>query len=103
MTQLNELQEEWCATSKWDFSDLSALFLNGTLKKSPEMSHTDGLIDICEAIMVKNGVSVERLRPVDYDIAFGVYGDMTEHGWETDDWPQIDEKVQKAEILVLIG
>ena len=20
MTQLNELQEEWCATSKWDFS-----------------------------------------------------------------------------------
>ena len=98
---LNEKQEQLCSTSRWDFSDLRALFLNCTLKKSAEMSHTDGLIDICEAIMVKNGVSVERLRPVDYDIAFGVYGDMTEHGWDKDDWPQLYEKVQAADILVL--
>ena len=56
----------------WDFSDLRALFLNCTLKRSPELSHTEGLIRISRAIMEKNGVSVEELRPVDYDIAYGV-------------------------------
>ena len=41
---LNERQERLCAESRWDFSDLSALFLNCTLKRSPELSHTEGLI-----------------------------------------------------------
>ncbi len=86
---LNELQEKWCSESIWDFSDLKALFLNCTLKRSPEPSHTDGLIRISQAIMEKNGVSVDSLRPIDYDIATGVYPDMTEQGWEKDDWPQI--------------
>ena len=81
---LNELQEKWCSESAWDFSDLKALFLNCTLKRSPEPSHTDGLIRISQAIMEKNGVTVESLRPIDYDIATGVHPDMTEHGWTTD-------------------
>ncbi len=98
---LNELQEKWCSESTWDFSDLKALFLNCTLKRSPEPSHTDGLIQISQAILEKNGVSVESLRPIDYDIATGVYPDMTEHGWEKDDWPQIYEKVEAAHILVI--
>ncbi len=98
---LNELQERWCSESKWDFSDLKALFLNCTLKRSPEMSHTDGLIRIARAIMEKNGVAVEALRPIDHDIAIGVYPDMTEHGAAKDDWPQIYEKVEAANILVL--
>ncbi len=51
--------------------------------------------------MEKNGVSVEVLRPVDYNIAFGVWPDMREHGWEEDDWPQTYEKVEAADILVL--
>ncbi len=99
--ELSEQQLEMCTTSRWDFSDLNALFLNCTMKRSPEMSHTDGLIAISKAIMEKNGVGVEVLRPIDYDIATGVYPDMTEQGWDTDDWPQIYEKVKKAEILVL--
>ena len=98
---LNDKQESSCSTSRWDFSDLRALFLNCTLKRSPERSHTQGLIDISAAIMEKNGVTVEVLRPVDHDIATGVWGDMTEHGWETDDWPAIYEKVQASEILVV--
>lgn len=98
---LNELQEEWCSQSEWDFSDLNALIINCTLKKSPEMSHTDKLIDICAAIMIRNGVTVERMRAVDLEIPTGVYPDMTEHGWETDDWPAVFEKVQKADILIL--
>ena len=41
------------------------------------------------------------MRPVDYDLAYGVYPDMTEHGWEKDEWPQIYEKVKAANILVI--
>ncbi len=99
--KLNEKQIEMCESSKWDFSGRRALFLNCTLKRSPEMSHTRGLIDISKAIMEKNGIKVDVLRPVDYDIAFGVSGDMTEHGWDKDDWPQIYQKVKAADILVL--
>ena len=94
--KLNAKQEQLCSTSKWDFSDLTALFFNCTLKKSPEKSHTQGLIDICRAIMEKNGIGVEVLRPVDYfgGLAIGVYPDMTKHGWDRDAWPALFEKVQ---------
>ncbi len=85
----------------WDFSGLSALFINCTLKKSPERSHTQGLIDISRAIMDKQGVDTELIRAVDHDIADGVWPDMTEHGWEVDAWPGIFEKVMAADILVL--
>ena len=98
---LNEKQMQACSTSRWDFSHLRALFLNCTLKKSPELSHTEGLIRISRAILEHNGVSVEVLRPVDYRLAFGVWGDMTAHGWEVDDWPKLYAKVQAADILVL--
>ena len=98
---LDERQEALCSESQWDFSDLKALFINCTLKKSPEMSHTNGLVRISKAIMEKNGVSVEEVRAVDHDIAYGVYPDMTEHGWDKDDWPAIYDKVKAAEILVL--
>ncbi len=98
---LSQKQIEMCETSRWDFSDLRALFLNCTLKKSPELSHTEGLMNISRAIMEKNGIAVELLRPIDHEIATGVYADMTEHGWERDDWPEIYSKVQVAEILVI--
>ncbi len=98
---LSDKMIEMCDTSHWDFSDLRALFLNCTLKKTPELSHTEGLVRIARAIMEKNGVSVETLRPVDFDIASGVYPDMTQHGWDHDDWPRIYEKVKDAHILVI--
>ena len=74
MAELNEKQVKMCEESKTDFSDLKALFLNCTLKKSPEKSHTQGLIEISKAIMEKNGISVEVIRPIDHHIAFGVWG-----------------------------
>ena len=101
MASLNERQLDLCAKSKWDFSDLNALFINCTLKRSPERSHTQGLIDISKAILEKNGVSVDVVRAVDYDIAYGVWPDMTEHGWDKDDWPEVLEKVMVANILVI--
>ena len=99
--ELSEKQMEMCESSRWDFSDLRALFLNCTLKRSPELSHTDGLIEISRSTLAKNGVSVEVLRPVDFHLAHGVYPDMTEQGWERDDWPSIYEKVKAAHILVV--
>ena len=89
------------SANRTSFADLHALFLNCTLKRSPELSHTQGLIDISSTIMRKHGVAVESLRAVDYDIARGVYPDMTEHGWERDHWPQIVEPVMAADILVI--
>lgn len=65
------------------------------------LSHTEGLIEISQAIMGKNGVTTEVLRPVDYDIAPGVYPDMTDHGFERDDWPGIQEKVLEADMLII--
>jgi hypothetical protein len=70
-----------------NFSDLKALFFNGTLTKSPGKSHTDRLIDISRNIMGKQGVSTEVIRTVDHDIASGVYPDMREQGWDRDEWP----------------
>jgi multimeric flavodoxin WrbA len=98
---LSDRQNDLCSSSRWDFSDLRALFLNCTLKRSPEISHTEGLIAISRAIMEKNGVATELLRPVDHQLAFGVWPDMREHGWERDEWPMILEKVMAADILVL--
>lgn len=101
MDMLNQQQQQLCTTAPADYSDLQALILNCTLKKSPELSHTEGLIRICKAIMEKNHVSVDMLRPVDFNIASGVYPDMREHGWQADDWPELYTKVQRADILVI--
>ena len=98
---LNDLQSQWCENHQWDFSNLKALFINCTLKCSPERSHTQGLVDIATAIMEKNGVQTETIRAVDHAIATGVYPDMTEHGWERDDWPELFKKVEAADILVI--
>ncbi|MEJ2206728.1 MAG: flavodoxin family protein [Gemmatimonadota bacterium] len=99
--ELSAKQERTNEQSRWDFSDLKAQFLNCTLKRTPEMSHTQGLIDISRAIMERNGVGVDVLRPVDHEIAYGVWPDMKEHGWSEDDWPMILEKVMEADILVV--
>ncbi len=92
------------ADKKYDFSDLKALFINCTLKKSPEVSNTEGLAQISMDIMKKHGVQVEMIRAIDHDIATGVYPDMREHGWKTDEWPNLyDTKVMPADILVICG
>ena len=85
------------------YDDMTALFVNGTLKRSPERSNTEGLIDVSRGIMESQGVRVELIRAVDHDIATGVWPDMTEHGAATDEWPALYEKVLAADILVLCG
>ena len=83
------------------FSSLSALFINCTLKKSPELSHTEGLMRKSAGLMASQGLSVDMLRLVDFPVASGVYPDMREHGWEEDAWPQLWPQVLAADILVI--
>ncbi|MGF1618657.1 MAG: flavodoxin family protein [Acidimicrobiia bacterium] len=101
MTELSQQQEELCEQNQWDFTDMTALFINTTLKPSPEVSNTQGLIGISAEIMRRQGVSVDQFRAVDHDIAPGVWSDMTEHGHRSDAWPELFERVMDADILVL--
>ncbi len=85
----------------WDFSALRALFINCTLKRSPEVSNTEGLAAISMGIMRKHGVTVDTVRAVDHELPVGVWPDMTERGWPKDEWPAIFDQVMAADILVL--
>jgi len=89
--------------AKTDFSDLKAIIFNGTLTKSPGVSNTEGLIKVSQGIMEKHGVSVEVIRTIDHDIATGIYPDMREHGYKTDEWPEIYKRVEAADILIIAG
>jgi hypothetical protein len=97
MREMTPMQQRLTEESRWDFCDLKAVYINCTLKRSPEASHTQGLADRSIAILESNGVGVEVVRAIDHDIATGVWPDMTEHGWERDDWPAIFEKVIAAQ------
>lgn len=83
------------------FGDLRAVLINCSLKRDPQDSHTRILLSVAGDIMRKNGVSVKYVHAAAKDIAFGVYPDMTEHGWDRDDWPAIWKDVLAANILVV--
>lgn len=90
------------AANTVDYSDLRAVYLNGTLKRSPEASHTDGLLDISRHVLAGVGVQTEVIRLVDHVVPPGVYPDMREQGWATDDFPDIYRaSIEPADIVVL--
>ncbi|MEO8328914.1 MAG: flavodoxin family protein [Candidatus Nanopelagicales bacterium] len=91
------------AKNDWSFEGLRAMFINCTLKPSPEQSHTQGLVDLSAAIMRRHQVHVDVIRAVDHDIATGVWPDMTEHGAASDAWPELFPQILAAEILVVAG
>lgn len=84
-----------------EFTNLKAVYINCTLKKSPLPSHTSKLMYVSKQIMEKEKVDVEEIRLVDHEVASGVYADMTEHGWDKDEWPQIFKKIHDADILIV--
>ncbi|MGH3545855.1 MAG: flavodoxin family protein [Mycobacteriales bacterium] len=90
-------------TGPYRFDELRALYVNATIKRSPEPSHTQVLMDKSAALMKSRGVAVEQIRAIDHDIATGMSPDMTEHGAPSDDWPQLYRRVLDADILVLCG
>ncbi|WP_292487661.1 flavodoxin family protein [Methanohalobium sp.] len=76
---------------------LKALFLNCTLKKSPEVSNTRALIDKAVKLFEEQGVKTEVIRIVDYNIPFGV----TSYEGEGDEWPDILNKIKGSDILIM--
>lgn len=102
MPNLSSRQQQICDEFNGDYSDLSAVFINCTLKRAPQVSNTAALMDVTESIMKANGVDVTHIRSVMHDIPPGIYPDMTEHGYDTDEWPRLWEDIVKpADILVL--
>lgn len=84
-----------------DFSDLKAVYVNCTLKKSPDTSHTQSLMDVSIQIMAKENVSTDQIRLVDHEVASGVQPDMTQYGWGKDEWPALFDRIMNADILVV--
>ncbi|MBT55880.1 MAG: flavodoxin [Mameliella sp.] len=84
-----------------DFEGLNALFINTSLKREGGQSHTRLLMEASASIMEKNGVAVEHVHMLDHQVPPGVYPDMSEHGWDRDDWPKLWQKVLAARILVI--
>lgn len=97
---LSDKQNALCTDSPHDFSDLKAVFINTSLKQSADQSHTKLLLGVSGEIMEKNGVSVSHIHMLDHQIAFGVQPDMTEHGWDRDDFPALWDIIHVADIVV---
>ncbi|WP_373059888.1 flavodoxin family protein [Zunongwangia sp. H14] len=76
---------------------LKALFLNCTLKKSPETSNTEAFIKNAEKIFKELDVTTEIVRIVDHNVKFG----NTSDEGDGDEWPLILEKVKTADMLII--
>jgi len=76
---------------------MKVLFLNCTLKASPEVSNTEALIKKVEQLFIDKNVDTEIVRVVDYQVKFGVSSDEG----EGDEWPQIYEKIKACDIFII--
>jgi multimeric flavodoxin WrbA len=86
------------------YADLRAVVFNGTTKRSPEISNTDGLLEIPRRIFQRVGVELTEIRTADHDIPAGLWPDMREHGFDEDEFPEIYRNlVQPADILIIAG
>jgi len=85
---------------KQNFDDLTALFINCSIKKDKTGSHTQRLMNRAAGVMEHEGVSVEHIYALDHQIAFGMIKDGAEEG-QKDEWPEIQKKIMQADILVI--
>jgi len=101
--QMKRINQSLCSDCPMTFDDLSVLFLNCTLSRTPIMSHTEGLIRVAQGVFDQAGVKETKvLRPVDYEIPAGLGLDMSQTDeWERDDWPRIQAEIDRCDILIL--
>jgi multimeric flavodoxin WrbA len=78
-------------------SNIKAIFLNCTLKKSPAKSNTDALINKAAEEYKKLGIESTVIRVVDHNVATGVSSDEG----SGDEWPEIYNQVLEANIIVI--
>jgi multimeric flavodoxin WrbA len=77
---------------------LYALFLNCTLKASPEISNTEALCNLLvERLKVHEpDIETEIVRVADYNVLPGISNDEG----EGDEWPKILEKVKRCNLFI---
>ncbi len=75
---------------------MKALFINCTLKRSPEESNTEVLINKSREILKKEGISSEIVRAVDLTIEHSV-----DPKFKKDDWPLLLRKIMGSQIVVI--
>jgi multimeric flavodoxin WrbA len=76
---------------------LKAIFLNCTLKRSPETSNTQAFISNAEKIFHELDVETESIRVVDQNVKFG---NSSDEG-DGDGWPAILKKVKQSDIMII--
>lgn len=76
---------------------MKAFALNCTLKPGPDASSTDVLLDQITSELEGYGVSVERVRVGDIQVAPGV----THDEGPGDEWPDVRRSIEEAELFVL--
>ena len=76
---------------------MRAVFLNCSLKKSPEVSNTQALIDKACHLFEQEGVVCQSIRLVDHTIPFGMQARVS----DDDAWPTIFANVMNADIVVI--
>ncbi|MGI5187206.1 flavodoxin family protein [Promicromonospora sp. CA-289599] len=76
---------------------MKALFINCTLKPSPESSNTEALAAVVAEALEERGVVVDHVRLADLDVPPGVVTDL---GGD-DAWPTVHERLLDAQILVV--
>jgi multimeric flavodoxin WrbA len=76
---------------------LKAVFLNCTLKRSPDVSNTEALARKVVEWFDSMDVESEIIRIVDYRVPTGVSSDEG----DGDEWPRILERIKEADILVI--
>ncbi|MEJ2604662.1 MAG: NAD(P)H-dependent oxidoreductase, partial [Gammaproteobacteria bacterium] len=64
-------------------------------------SDTRLLLEASASIMTEQGVSVDFLHIADHDVPPGVFPDMTDYGYERDEWPEIWNRIKAADIFVV--
>lgn len=77
--------------------ELNAIFINCTLKKSPDTSNTEALIQKAISLFDDLQVKSKIIRAADHQIAFGVTSDEG----DGDEWPKILDQIKQADILIV--
>ena len=78
-------------------NSLNVLFINCTLKQSPEVSNTEALWSKVASLFQQQGCQTEQLRLVDFNIPPGVGLDEG----AGDEFPKVFERIAAADILVV--
>ena len=76
---------------------LKAVFLNCTLKRSPDVSNTEALARKVVKWFDSMEVESEIIRIVDYRVPTGVSSDEG----DGDEWPRILDRIKESDILVI--